>query len=132
MMFCLLNLVGNQTCGRLALQIRSANLMAQFWIGSTDVNFMLTQIGGWHIGCYNDQEARQAVEYAKERRWIGERIHYADAFPEGSLAYELTDAGLERVRAVYGDKGHAAAQKQRQWYRNRSHLRFPALTEPVA
>lgn len=101
--------------------------MAQFWIGATDVNFMLTEIGGWHVDCYNDREARKAVEYAKEQGWVGRRTHYAEAFPEGSPAYELTDAGLDRVRKVYGETGYAAAHKQRQWYRDRAHLRFAAV-----
>jgi hypothetical protein len=92
--------------------------MAQFWIGSTDVNFMLTQIGGWAVGCYNDREARQAVQYAIEHGWVGKRTHYC---PDGDTwpAYELTESGLTRVREVYGEKGFEAANRMRQWYRDR-------------
>lgn len=93
--------------------------MAQFWIGSTDVNYMLTEIGGWHVGCYNDVEAREAVEYAKDQGWVGTRMHYAPAIPEGALAYELTDEGLAYIRRVCGEKSFRAAGNARKWYRDR-------------
>jgi hypothetical protein len=90
----------------------------QYWVGSTDVNFMLTQIGGWAVGCYNDQEAHQAVACAIDRGWVGNRTHYC---PDGVVwpAYELTDAGLEKVKALYGQSAYDAQCKKRQWYRYR-------------
>lgn len=92
--------------------------MPQFWIGSTDVNGMLTEIGGWAVGCYNDQYARAAVDYAIERGWVGERTHYT---PNGETwpAYELTDAGLDEVGKRSGDASRQEQIKKRQWYRDR-------------
>lgn len=92
--------------------------MAQHWIGSTDLNFMLTEIGGWAVDCYNDREARQAVEYAIDQKWVGRRTHYT---PGGETwpAYELTDSGLERVKQLFGDKHYEEQLKKRQWYRDR-------------
>lgn len=92
--------------------------MQQHWVGSTDTNFMLTQIGGWAVGCYNDREARAAVVYAIERGWVGERVHYT---PSGETwhAYELTDAGIAEVGRLYGDATREDQIKRRQWYRDR-------------
>jgi hypothetical protein len=91
----------------------------QCWIGSTDVNGMLTEIGGWHIGCYNERRSGAAVAYAIDREWVGKRTHY---FPDGktSPAYELTDAGLQRIEDSYGPKAREKADERRQWYRNRA------------
>ncbi len=33
--------------------------MAQIWVGSTDIVYMLRVIGGWHVGCYNEIEAQE-------------------------------------------------------------------------
>lgn len=97
--------------------------MPQFWIGSTDVNYLLTEIGGWHVGCHNDCAARKAVEYAIGQGWVGTRIHFAPAIPEGALAYELTDEGLAYIRRTLGEKSFQAAGKARKWYRDREKQR---------
>ena len=104
----------------MALPFRSLPL--QHWIGSTDVNGMLIDIGGWHVDCYNDRHARSAVEYAKTQGWVTTRTHYAPAFPEGVPAYELTDAGLERIGATYGGSAMISAGKVRRWYRDQVEL----------
>ena len=39
----------------------------QLWVGSTDVNGMLTEIGGWHVGSYAALGAAAAVSYALDR-----------------------------------------------------------------
>lgn len=92
--------------------------MAQHWVGSTDINFMLTEIGGWAVGCYNDRYARQAVQYALDQKWVGYRTHYT---PDGDTwpAYELTDEGLDRVRAIFGQAPYNEQVRKRQWYRDR-------------
>lgn len=92
--------------------------MAQHWVGSTDVNYMLTCIGGWHVGCENDHEARPAVEYAIGQGWVGTRMHYAPAFPEGVLAYELTDEGLDWILRKQGLSAFNDASRMRKWYRD--------------
>lgn len=92
----------------------------QCWIGGTDLNGMLCSIGGWHVGCENAQEAREAVKHALEGGLIGYRTHYAPAFPEGVLAFEVRDQGIEQIRRSYGDASAEAAIKMRQWYRDRT------------
>lgn len=98
----------------------------QLWIGSTDVNGLLTQIGGWHVGCCNDVETRPAVEYAIARGWVSTRTHYAPAFPEGVRAYELTDEGLAYIRRVLGEREFKRAGIARKWYRDRLKERVAA------
>jgi hypothetical protein len=97
-------------------------MVPQFWIGSTDVNFMLLSVGGWHVGSYVTREAALAIEYAIERGWVQERTHY---FPGGdtSRAYELTDAGLAYVERTWGPTQAVRTERARQWYRDRVPVR---------
>lgn len=90
----------------------------QCWIGSTDVNGMLMSVGGWHKDSQAATEAYDALTYAVHQGWVVERTHY---FPDGDTApaYELTDAGLQRIEDSYGPKARAAAEKGRRWYRDR-------------
>lgn len=106
--------------------------MAQFWIGATDFNWLITSVGGWHVGCQNDhREAREAVQYGIDQGLIGTRRHYAEAFPEGSECYELTDKGLAYVAKVLGRKSFEAAHKMREWYRDRERKRIGAIAAHV-
>lgn len=91
----------------------------QHWVGSTDVNGMLIEVGGWHVGSIIALENAAAIRYAIGRGWVQERKHY---FPDGTTtpAYELTDAGLERLGKSYGPKARANAERGRQWYRDRA------------
>lgn len=91
--------------------------MSQFWVGSTNVHFLLREIGGWFVDCPNAREAYAAIEFVKERGWVTTRKHYAPAFPEGALAYELTDKGLEQVGKNDGLTVQAQVTKRRNWYR---------------
>lgn len=93
-------------------------MVTQFWIGSTDLGFMLSQIGGWHVGCYNHREAAAAVDYAIERKLVTTRTHYAPAIPEGSEAFELTEAGVAECRRLWGDRLADQALETRKWYRD--------------
>lgn len=93
--------------------------MTQFWIGTTDFNYLLTEVGGWHIGCQNDRDARDAVQYGIDCGLIGTRRHYAPAWPQGVDAYELTDAGLIYVAQKCGLKAYENSNRVREWYRAR-------------
>src|SRR4051794_39638555 len=99
---------------------RTRSMVIQLWVGGIDANGMLEEIGGWHVGCYNDRQARQAVEFVVARGYVTTRKHYAPIFPEGVDAYEITDAGLEALRKSYGAKAAADAKKTRTWYRRNS------------
>lgn len=93
--------------------------MRQRWVGSTDVNHLLTQIGGWGVGCYNQGQAEKAVNFAVEMGWVGIRVHHAPAYPpHGVLCFEVTDRGLSYLRGL-GEDVYAKALKMRQWYRDR-------------
>lgn len=99
------------------------NRMAQFWIGKTDFNYLLTEVGGWHVGCQNDREDREAVRYGIQHGLIGTRRHYAEAWPDGVDAYELTDAGLDYVAQRCGLKAFDTAKRVREWYRDQERIR---------
>lgn len=86
-------------------------------VGTTDVNLMLTMIGGWHVSCPADLEAKDAVDYAMRRGWVRTRVHFAPAIPDGSLAYELTDAGLDHLAVTRGERARLIAERVRAWYR---------------
>lgn len=93
--------------------------LTQLWIGSTDVGFMLTEIGGWHVGCVSHCEATEAVDYARNCGYVTIRMHYAPAIPEGVEAFEVTDAGIAELRRLRGDKAAEDALMVRGWYRER-------------
>lgn len=90
--------------------------MTQVWVGSTDIVYMLRQIGGWHVGSQAAMEAGPAVLHALNERWVTTRIHRAPAFPDGVEAYELTDAGLEQLRK-WDARMAGGADQMRNWYR---------------
>ena len=83
----------------------------------SDFGDMLRSIGGWTITCENHQENKAAVDRAIAEGLVGERIHRCPIDPKGWPCFELTDAGIEKVRELKGDAAAAGAEKQRQWYR---------------
>lgn len=94
--------------------------MRQRWVGSTDVNHLLTQIGGWGVGCYNQGQSEKAVNFAVEQRWVGLRVHHAPAYPaHGVLCFEVTDVGLSYLERVGGPLVRIKALEMRKWYRDR-------------
>lgn len=94
--------------------------MKQRWVGSTDVNHLLTQIGGWGVGCYNQGQAEAAVNFAVERGWVTIRVHHAAAYPShGVLCFELTDAAMSYLERIGGPRVRIKALQMRQWYRDR-------------
>ena len=78
---------------------------------------VLSEVGGWHVGCQNDVESADLVCIARARGYVTERMHYAPAIPEGVAAYELTDAGIEAVRELCGEENAMYAERVRSWYR---------------
>lgn len=84
----------------------------------SDFGRLLQSIGGWTIGCINHIENTSAVDRAKAEGLIQTRIHRAPIDPRGWECFELTDAGIEKVRALKGDEAAIAAKNMRQSYRN--------------
>ena len=93
--------------------------MQQIWIGGHDAAGMLLSIGGWHLSCENHHEYIEAVEWADQQGYLARRLHIAPAFPDGVLAFELTDHGIEAIGRYWGEKAKISALKMRQWYRDR-------------
>jgi len=91
----------------------------QLWIRHTDVNGMLMEVGGWHVGSQAAVEAKDGVQYAVDAGWVQTRVHH---FPDGttSPAYELTNTGLKQLEDSYGPKARATAEQSRDWYRKRA------------
>lgn len=93
--------------------------MREYWeLDFSNYGLMLECIGGWTIGCENHTDNRAAVDRAIAGGLVGERIHRCPIDPEGWPSFELTDAGIEKVRELRGERGAMAAQKMRQWYRD--------------
>ncbi len=94
------------------------NEYRQVWAGNTDLNGMLRCIGGWQVGCEHHIKALEAVSHADKQGWLGRRTHYAPAMPEGVEAFQLTDSGLETLKAWGGNA--EAAREMRDWFQSRS------------
>lgn len=84
----------------------------------SNFGLMLECIGGWTIGCQNHEENKDAVQRAIDQSLVGERIHRAPIDPAGWPCFELTDAGIDKLRELRGDGAAIAAQRRRQWYRD--------------
>lgn len=102
-----------------------------------NLSWVLSSIGGWHVGCQNEVENIDAVSYAKDHGFVTIRIHYAPAIPDGSIAYELTDAGFDELAKMSDLETVERALRARRWYRNnaRKHLECrllnPATSTPL-
>lgn len=83
----------------------------------TTIAYVLSSIGGWHVGCLNHQDHQREVEACEKNGWATRRIHYAPAIPEGAAAFEITDKGLDMLRCWYGEQSACRAETTRQWYR---------------
>lgn len=81
------------------------------------LGWVLSQIGGWHVGCQNAEERASEVDECDARGLIGRRTHYAPMIQEGVSAFELTDAGLAQLKEWCGDEVAMYAEKSRAWYR---------------
>jgi hypothetical protein len=91
-------------------------MIKQIWIGGIDAAGVLSEIGNWHIGSNNHHWSKLAVDYLLKEGLVSYRTHYAPAIPQGSQAFEVTDRGLDKLRA-WGWDAEAAA-RSRQWYRD--------------
>lgn len=81
---------------------------------------MLVEITGWQLGCQNAARAARAIIDAIDSGLVGFRMHYALAFPAGVEFYEITDKGIEYVRAHNGDAAAAWASETRDFYRQKT------------
>lgn len=90
----------------------------QVWHGSVDLGALLSEIGGWHVGCQNHEETAEAVALCEAKGWIGRRVHYAPVFPDGVAAFEITETGLKQLEAWGRDAKKVA--EVRKWYRDNS------------
>ena len=87
----------------------------------SDEGRMLASVGGWAVGCENHLEQRALVERCEAAGFIGRRRHVVPvAGDPGWEAFELTDAGLERLRALCGEVVYRHAANSRDWYRRRA------------
>lgn len=86
--------------------------------------WLLSSIGGWFVESQNHREHYRAVGYLIDQGWVTLRMHYAPVFPDGAVAFEITDEGLARLerssRGTDGSEAVVAARRVRQWYRDRT------------
>lgn len=77
--------------------------------------YFLGTISGWAVGCYCEQENKEAVAYLKQRGFVRERFHKT---PTGDkwLAYALTDAGFSRLTEIGRSYEIDRAEEHRKFY----------------
>jgi hypothetical protein len=63
---------------------------------------------------------RTAVEALGERDMITTRTHFADEYPNGIVAFEITENGLDLLENLVGSELADEALEQRAWYRENS------------
>ena len=93
-----------------------------------DFGRMLESIGGWTIGCENHVANKANVDRAIAEGLVGERIHKAPIDVKGWPCFELTDAGIDKVRELRGAVSARRAMDTRQWYRDNAAKYAKCLT----
>jgi len=86
----------------------------------TDLGGLLAQIGTWPPGAEQVAEHFTAVQYALDEGLIVVRKHYDAAHPDGANAFEVTDAGLDKLKELHGDEMAQEASRIREFHRNES------------
>lgn len=82
---------------------------------------LLQHVGAWRVGSECHVEVDALVTRAERDGYVGRRLHYAPAHPtEGDPAFEITDAGLAKLKELAGDEAAAEALRIRTWYRERT------------
>lgn len=79
---------------------------------------LLIDVGRWHLYSVETLEHREALEVLGDAYLIQMRKHYAKRFPDGVDAYELTEAGVEKLEELAGPKFADEAVENREHYRN--------------
>lgn len=83
---------------------------------------LLSEMGGWHVGCENEHRYAGAVDHALAAGYLSYRQHWIPLDSTVVQAYELTDAGLAKVRELCGKRIATSAEKRRTWYREKAAL----------
>jgi hypothetical protein len=78
---------------------------------------LLIDVGRWHLYSVETLEHREALEVLGDAYLIQMRKHYAKRYPDGVDAYELTEAGLEKLEELAGMKFADEACENREHYR---------------
>ncbi len=85
----------------------------------SNFGLMLESIGGWTVDCEYHHENLAAVDRAISEGLVGTRIHYAPIDHSGDWkCFELTDAGIEKVLELQGERAAECASTMRQRYRD--------------
>lgn len=63
---------------------------------------------------------KTAIQVLGERELITIRRHYADRYPAGIQAFEITDKGLDVVAEMLGEELAQETLRQRTWYQQNS------------
>lgn len=77
---------------------------------------LLIDVGRWHLYSAETLEHREALEVLGDAGLMRMRKHYAKAFPDGIDAYELTDAGLDKLEELTNQKFADEALENRIHY----------------
>lgn len=94
----------------------------QWMYERTPVATMLANIGDELVDSPNTRAHLHAILWAGDKGYITIRKHFADKFPTGVNAYEITEKGLDYLEEIAGDKVADYALTQREWHRRETTL----------
>lgn len=90
------------------------------WYGSTDLIWMLQNIGKMHVDHPNTIKHVEAILYCGDKGLITIREHFAERFPLGVKAYEVTDKGIALIEEYAGETAAIEVIEDREFYRKNS------------
>lgn len=91
---------------------------------------VLREIGAWHVGGEQHRRHRDVIAIMQDTGLIDIRAHYAQRYPEGIPAFEVTELGLETYEEMWErstDEKTAQAETdvlcaEREWYRENTQV----------
>lgn len=83
----------------------------------TDLVKLLTQVTRVHVDNPDSWPHHPAIYHCADKGWITIRQHFAEKFPQGVNAYEITDTGLEVLEEYGGTDAALEALDDRTFYR---------------
>jgi hypothetical protein len=97
-----------------------------------DLAAVLSSIDGVRVGGYLHTKLLSTVAFADKHGWVARRMQALPVPPVEIETLEITDAGLEKLRAIRGDAYATEARAQRDWYRKQPGAALSPAPKPAA
>lgn len=81
------------------------------------LRYLLEHVGTWHLYSQETMQHGQGIAMLGDKELIQFRTHFADMYPNGIQAYELSEKGLDTLEALAGQEAADEAVEQREFYR---------------